>query len=231
MRVGSLPPGNSLTWRRNSWSENRETETLQSGDRDSSPPNWLESLDEPLDSRHPARHNIWTPVLEGIQRQVFLGDRRRVDDSRLYVRNAVHFQEDKPPATMWIGIEALGEMEEFGRLVGIYGPILVLTFGAFAFEFARRSLGGDPRRRFSYWTTKRLGAGVQTDRRRIQSPRAKRLPLLHVSIALHFLTSHEHFTGESKGNYFDFVGREVGTLLLEYKDTLDVWVEPQPATR
>ena len=58
---------------------------------------WEEFLDGPLDSRHPARHNIWTPVLEGIQKEVFSEDRRRVDDSQLYFRNAVHNQEDKPP--------------------------------------------------------------------------------------------------------------------------------------
>ena len=39
----------------------------------------------------PARHDIWTTVLEGIQKQVFLGDCRMVDDSQLYVRS------DLPP--------------------------------------------------------------------------------------------------------------------------------------
>ena len=58
---------------------------------DSSLLKWGEYLDEPLDSRHPARHDIWTTVLEGIQKQVFLGDCRRVDDSQLYVRS------DLPP--------------------------------------------------------------------------------------------------------------------------------------
>ena len=45
---------------------------------DSSLPKWGEYLDEPLDSRHPARHDIWTTVLEGIQKQVFLGDCRGI---------------------------------------------------------------------------------------------------------------------------------------------------------
>ena len=214
---------------------------LESGNRnspiwligDSSPPNWRESLDEPLDSRHPARHSIWTPVLDGIQRQVFLGDRRRLDDSRLYVRNAVHCQEDKPPrgAMDW-GPKLLGERDNFGKLLGTNRPTLVLTFGAFAFEFARRSLGKEPTRRFSYWTTKMLGAEFRQAVAGFNPLGLNVFPLLHVSIAKrHFLTSHEHFTGENNGNYFDIVGREVGTLLLEYKATLDVWLEPQPATR
>jgi len=200
---------------------------------DSSPPNWRESLDEPLDSRHPARHNVWTPVLEGIQRQVFLFDQRRVDDARLYVRNAVHRQEDKPRGDdMDWESKPREEMDELGRLLGTYRPTLVFTFGAFAFEFTRRSLDRAPRRIFNCWTTEKLGAEFRRTVGEFNPGELNVFPLLHVSIARrHFLTSHEHFTGENNGNYFDFVGREVGTLLLEYKDTLDVWVEPQPATR
>ena len=207
-------------------SENRNSAIWLIGD--SSPPTWRASLDEPLDSRHPARHNIWTPVLEGIQRQVFLGDRRRVDDSQLYVRNAVHRQEDKPSgdAMDWES-KPLEEMDEFGRLLGTYRPTLLLTFGAFAFEFARRSLAREPRRKFDCWTTEKLGAEFRRTVREFNPRELNVFPLLHVSIARgHFLTSHEHFTGKNKGNYFNFVAKEIGTLLLKYKDTLDVWVEP-----
>ena len=200
---------------------------------DSSPPNWSERLDGPLDSRHPARHNIWTPVLEGIQKQVFVGDRLRVDDSQLYVRNAVHNPEDKPRDNVmdW-DLKLLEETVEFGKLLRTHAPTLVFTFGAFAFEFARRSLEREPRRRFSYWTTLSLGAEF---RQKVEEfdPRAVNVfPLLHVSIARgHFLKSHENFTPESNGNYFDFVGREIGSLLLRHEETLNVWAGSQSAAR
>ena len=32
---------------------------------DSPPEQWESALEEPLDRRHPARHNIWTPVVAG----------------------------------------------------------------------------------------------------------------------------------------------------------------------
>ena len=200
---------------------------------DSSPPQWREYLDEPLDSRHPARHNIWTPVLEGIQKQVFLGDRRRVDDSQLYVRNAVHNQEDKPAhnAMEW-DPKLLVETDDLGKLLETYEPTLVFTFGAFVFEFTRRSLAREPRKNFRYWTTRRLGTEFEQSVRDFSPREVNVFPLLHTSISRgHFLTSHEHFTDESNGNYFDFVGGEIGTLLLKHKDTLSVWVRPQPATR
>ena len=38
---------------------------------DSNPEQWQNKLDEPLDSRHPIRHNIWTSVLNVIQDRIF----------------------------------------------------------------------------------------------------------------------------------------------------------------
>ena len=213
----------------------------ESGDRDfpiwligdSSPPRWGDYLEEPMDSRHPARHNIWTPVLEGIQKQAFLGDLRRVNDSQLYVRNAVHKPEDKPPgsATDW-GSKLSEEADGFGKLLGDHTPPLTFTFGAFAFEFARRSLAREPRKSTRYWTTTRLGVEFRQSVEQFNPREVNILPLLHVSIARrHFLKSHENFTGESNGNYFDSVAKEIGSLLLKYRDTLNVWIGPQIVTR
>ena len=200
---------------------------------DSSPPKWGEYLNEPLDSRHPARHNIWTPVLERIQKQAFVGDRRRVDDSQLYVRNAVHSPEDKPrPSAMEWDSKLLEETVEFGNLLGTHAPTLVFTFGAFAFEFARRSLEREPRRSLSYWTTLSLGEEFRQMVEKFDPGAVNVFPLLHVSIARrHFLKSHENFTKDSNGNYFDFVGREIGDLLLRHKDTLNVWAGSRSAVR
>ena len=195
---------------------------------DSSPPRWADHLDEPLDSRHPARHNIWTPVFEGIQRHVYLEGRRRVDDTDLYVRNAVHRAEDNPydNATEW-GPTLLEETNEFGTLLDECNPTLAFTFGAFAFEFARRSRRWGPGRSIRYWSTTRLGAEFNRSVTEFDPEEVNVVPLLHVSIARgHFLKSHENFTGESSGNYFDYVAREIGELLLGHKDTLNIWVRP-----
>jgi hypothetical protein len=194
---------------------------------DSSPPKWRDFLAEPLDSKHPARHNIWTPIVEGIQKEAFFGDRRRVDVSQLYIRNAVHNQEDKPlgNAVEW-SAKLLEETNEFGELLEIHAPTLVFTFGAFAFEFARRSLVREPRRNFGYWTTKRLGEEFGLSVKGFNHREVNVFCLLHVSIARgKFLESHKNFTREDDGNYFDLVAREIGTLLLKHKDTLNIWVD------
>lgn len=199
---------------------------------DSSPLNWIDRLDVPLDSRHPARHNIWTPVLEGIQKQVFAGHRLRVDDSKLYVRNAVHDPRDKPLGGALGWNQSLSEETvELAKLMGAYTPTLVFTFGAFAFEFARRSAEREPRRSVRYWTTEKLGQEFGLSVERFNPREVNIFPLLHVSISRgHFLKSHDDFTGKPDGNYFNFVAEAIGTILLKYKDSLDVWIEPPSAT-
>lgn len=195
---------------------------------DSSPLGWGEFLSEPLDSRHPARHNIWTPVLERIQELAFSEDRRRLDGTRLYVRNAVHNPEDRPrPNALEWDPKLIDQTSEFGKLLKTHAPQLVFTFGAFAFEFARRGFNVEPGRRFSHWTTARLGAAFRQGIEDFNPETVNILPLLHVSIARgHFLKSHENFTEDRNGNYFDFVGKEIGALLLEHKCTLNIWVGP-----
>ena len=129
---------------------------------DSAPETWEAQLAGPLDPRHPARHNIWTPILEGMQSRLFSSIRSRLDTNDLYIRNAVHSAGKKPDgrAIEW-SPQLKEEMRELGRLLAAYSPRLVLSFGAFAFEFARRSCDEDPKRAFGYWSTELLGRAVQ----------------------------------------------------------------------
>ena len=124
------------------------------------------------------------------------------------------------------------ETNEFGDLLDEYKPTLAFTFGAFAFEFARRSREREPNRSIRYWSTKRLGAEFKKRVTEFDPRKVNVVPLLHVSIARgHFLKSHENFTGKSAGNYFDYVALEIGKLLLRHKDTLNIWVGPWHAAR
>ena len=63
---------------------------------DSNPRGWQNALKTPLDPRHPARHSIWTSVLEVIQDRVYRESRQRVDTVSIYIRNAVGDPDDKP---------------------------------------------------------------------------------------------------------------------------------------
>ena len=192
---------------------------------DSSPANWEANLVDPLDSRHPARHNIWTPILEGIQSHLYASMRKRLRTDELYIRNAVHHRSKKAHgnAVTW-SPDLEEEARELARLLDSHAPKLVFSFGAFAFEFARRSHNESSHQAFRDWSTKRLG---QELRQRIQdfTPRDINLaPLLHVSITRgHFLRSHKKFTQMEDGNYFDYVGRQIANCLSSNKTEFPIY--------
>ena len=192
---------------------------------DSSPPRWEEHLRQPLDPRHPARHNIWTPILEGIQSHLFQAARSSIDTTDLYVRNAVHSAADKPPyrRSDWPS-HLTAETRVLSGLVARHHPRLLLTFGAFACEFTRRSLDRGPPRAVSHWTSIALGNEFRRSIEHFHPMRIEILPLLHVSIARgRFLQGHRNFTGQEHANSFDYAAREIAALLLVHRDEYAVW--------
>jgi hypothetical protein len=194
---------------------------------DSNPKNWASILDTPLDPRHPARHNIWTPVLDVIQDTVFRTCGERVDTSSLYVRNAIESPYEKPPSnTAQWGPTVAEEISDFGKAIGTHQPKLLLSFGAFAFEFARRSLDEQPSRRYSYWGAKELGMEFRERVERFDPTSTNLLPLLHVSISRgHFIQAHEQFSGQEGANYFQFVGMRIADIFLDHRHELPVWIK------
>lgn len=197
---------------------------------DSPPPKWREVLETPLDPRHPARHSIWTSVLDYMQEELFRAEKRRFDSTRLYIRNAISDRADKPTAaqTNWpSGVQE--EMDKTQASLSLHKPKVVLTFGAFAFEFLMRVRGEESPRHFGHWTTKRLGNEF---RRRVNSFNAEQtnvVPLLHVSISRgKFLAIHNNFVGDKREDhpdYFKFAGRELAGLLLREFPSDPIWME------
>ena len=192
---------------------------------DSPPDRWKDYLSEPLNPRHPARHSIWTPIIDGIQERVFRRDRLRVDTACIHIRNAVldRSHKDRAKGRDWSGLNH--ETEELGRLLDQYRPRLVFTCGAFSFEFTKRSLRRGEDRAYNYWSTKRLGKEFRRGVETFSMSDINLLPLLHVSIARKFLVSHQKFTRDCDGNYFNYVAEEVSGLFLRHKDELPgLWI-------
>lgn len=185
---------------------------------DSSPKHWANELDSPLESKHPARHNIWTPILENIQANLYRTNQTRLYTDDFYVRNAIHNASDKPHNSKTHWSRHLGQgILKLSDLIEKYSPKLMFSFGSFAFEFTRRSLHEYDKHPFRHWSTKRLGDEF---RRRVVDGftphKVNLVPLLHVSIARrHFLRSHEIFTQKGDANYFEFVGYQLAKRISE----------------
>jgi len=194
---------------------------------DSNPKNWESVLDSPMDPRHPTRHNIWTAVLDVVQDTVYRSCRERVDTAPLYIRNAVEDRDDKPaPSLVDWGPPVIHEIHDLDKALRQRRPSILLSFGAFSFEFARRSMGEEPIRRYSQWTTKRLGEEFGARIRRFDPDRINLLPLLHATIARgRFIQAHEHFCEQEDADYFQFVGNHIADKLLEHRDALHIWID------
>lgn len=193
---------------------------------DSNPPQWEASLQTPLDPRHPVRHNIWTSVLDVIQDRVYRQTRDRLDTTSIYIRNAVADPGIKPKgsALEWPPA-ATAEVEALGTLLERHRPVLLLSFGAFSFEFARRALRQEPVRNYGHWGARTLGQEFRC-RIAVFDPRSvNALPLLHITIARgKFRESHDYFCGLPGGNYFEHVGLAIADTLVKYRDQLPIWV-------
>lgn len=203
---------------------------------DSNPTRWEEKLNDPLDSRHPARHNILTPILDGVQDAVYRACRLRIDSRKLYIRNAIASAAVKPSGQdqAW-DARVQNEVEVLATLLALHRPPILLTFGSFSYEFARRASGHNPGHPHRYWSSDRLGEAFRSAIEQFDPDGLNIIPLLHTTIARgRFLESHAYFTGVSDANYFEFVSEELAKRLIQHIDNpsfLRLWIEaPRRAT-
>ncbi len=193
---------------------------------DSEPSNWRYVLDGPLDPRHPIRHNIWTSVLDVIQETIYLKTGQRFNSVAVYIRNAVRDVHDKPEnnAVEW-SVQTNNHVTRFEKLIRESQPKLILSFGAFAYEFARRANREPDQYFYRHWDTRRLGDEF---RRSIDSCNVNSVnivPLLHRSIAGgQFPKSHVLFCGAANKNYFNYVGTELAHRIMDIGRTTDIWM-------
>lgn len=206
---------------------------------DSPPKGCHDKLAHPLDGRHPARHNIWTPILDVIQGTVFHAG-LRLDDSALYVRNAVDRVDVIDEKRVdWKSDRLMRCVDDLAGRIGAAKarPLLILSFGAFACEMvcrARRASTGFKHtdRSVGAWSTKALGQTFREAVCRFNAKDVNHLPLLHASIARrHFLTAHRHFCDGNAGghpNYFEYVGKMLAELLVQHMRNASIWGPPRP---
>lgn len=191
---------------------------------DSEPENFSERLKNPLDYKHPAIHNIFTPIMNQIQEEVFKID-NRIDINKFYIRNAIKDAKD------WNNTNKIcQEISELSRLLSEYKPLIIISFGKRSFEFVIKAVG-EENINLKPWNTYTIGQQFIRRCKNFNCNTINIIPLLHVSIARgKFLESHEYFcraineeiNGE-EDNYFIATGKIIGTLLIENKEKIDCW--------
>jgi len=161
-----------------------------------------------------------------MQDYFYRNGKRRLDTQKLYITNAVKNPGDKPEGDDFEWSYKLQTKVDRLRADFLRAkPAVILTFGAFAFEFLRRACGESPTK-FRYWGTRELGKEFKMRICKYDNSQVNVLPLLHVSISRgKFLESHKYFVGKDTGNYFKFAGTELAKLFLKNLATQPIWIE------
>jgi hypothetical protein len=186
---------------------------------DSEPKNWQAILNTPFDPRHPIRHNIWTPIIDLIQDELFRNCQKRIDTNEIFIRNAVDDPCKKPNDNLenWDNNDDLKkEITEYKNIVEQNKPIIIFSFGSFSYEFARRCLNELQEKNYKYWNTEKLGEEFRERVSSFDINKTNIIPLLHRSIAGgKFIESHNYFCNENKkdANYFEYTSNEIAKLI------------------
>ena len=176
-----------------------------------------------VNPKHPAiSHIIWTPALAEIQDKVFRETHTRIDTSNLYIRNAVCDSRIVPDTLNWWEAEVIKEIELFREIVLEHQPKILISFGAFPFEFLRRVYEIKPEKVPKYWGTSNLGDEFERSIENFDITKTNRIPLLRRVISSgKFIEDHDLIIE----NYFHYVGTKIAEKLIENKNSLDIWIE------
>lgn len=192
----------------------------ESGER--SNPIWLL-----VNPKHPAvRYYIWTPVLAVIQDRVYRELHERIDTTDIFIRSVVSETEMVPNTLNWWGAEVNAEIELFRQLVLEHKPKIIITFGAFPFEFLRRVYEIEPRKGPKHWSTSNLKEEFERSIEDFDINQTNRIPLLRrVVESGKFIEGHNYFCQENVENYFCYVGTKIAEKIIENQKGINNWVE------
>lgn len=176
-----------------------------------------------VDPKYPAvRHKIWTPVLAEIQEKVYRELHKRIEAKNIYVRYAVSDKKLVPNTLNWWSKEVVREIEIFRELVQKYCPIMLISFGAFPYEFGRRVYDIKPEKGPLYWETTILGDEFGKAIASFEANKTNRIPLLRrVTSSGKFIEDYSYF-GD---NYFSFVGTKIAEKIIENSDKFNIWID------
>ncbi|AET67380.1 hypothetical protein Desor_1741 [Desulfosporosinus orientis DSM 765] len=198
---------------------NDETMKRELGDRNY--PIWLL-----INPKYPAvRHDIWRPILDEIQDRVFRELHTRIDVSNMYIRSAVGEGGIVPNTLNWWGKEVAREIDYYREIVNEHKPKILISFGAFPFEFARRVFEIKPEKGPKAWSTAILKEEFDKSMENFNINQTNRIPLLRRVVATDRLIENKDILiPTDRENYFQYVGSTLAEKIIENKDHFDIWI-------
>jgi len=172
--------------------------------------------------KHPAvRHYIWTPVLAEIQDRVYRELRTRIDASKIYIRSAVNDSRIVPNTLNWWDTKVAAEIQQFRDIALEYEPKILISFGAFPFEFVRRVYEIKPEKGPKSWGTTNLGDEFGKSMETFDINKTNIVPLLRRVVASDKFIEDPSYSE----NYFHYVGTKLADKIIENKESLSIWMD------
>jgi len=172
------------------------------------------------------RYDIWRPVLDEIQDKVYRELHTRIDTTNIYVRCAVNDIRIVPNTLNWWGREVANEMDLFRKIVLEYKPKMLISFGAFPFEFLRRTCDIKPQKGPKAWGTSILRDEFDKSMANFDISSTNRIPLLRRVVTTDNQRDNLDFVSRTEQEaYFDYVGTKIAEKIIDNKDTLNIWID------
>ena len=180
-----------------------------------------------LNPKHPGVcRSIWTPILDEIQDKVYRKIETRIDTTNIFITNTINDIGKVPNTLNWWAAEVSKEIELFRESILEYKPKILISFGAFPFEFARRVFNIQPEKGPKYWSNSNLNSEFEKAIENFNINQTNRIPLLRqVSASSRFAEDQSHSNRTDISNYFRDVVAKMADKIIENKDSLDIWIE------
>lgn len=179
-----------------------------------------------INPKYPAvRHDIWRPILDEIQDRVFRELQTRIDASNIFIRSVVGDVGIVPNTLNWWGREVAEEIEFYRGIVHEHKPKMLISFGAFPFEFVRRVYEIKPEKGPKAWSTTILKDEFERSMENFDINQTNRIPLLRRVVATDkFIGTRNFLSPTDSETYFQHVGNKIAEKIIENRDQLDIWI-------
>lgn len=180
-----------------------------------------------INPKYPAVvYGIWRHVLDEIQDKVYREIQTRIDTTNIYIRSAVSDCGIVPNTLNWWGNEVSSEIKLLKELIIDFNPKMVISFGAFTFEFMRRVYEIKPEKGPKYWSASILKDEFDISIDKFDAKQTNMIPLLRRVIESDkLIESESYFSQNDSEKYFHYVGTKIAEKIIENKDNLNIWIK------
>lgn len=176
--------------------------------------------------KYPEVHrDIWRPVLDVIQDRVYRKLQTRIDTSDIFIRSAVDDRGIVPKTSHLWGWKVAEEIELYREIILEHKPKMLISFGAFPYEFARRVYEVKPEKGPKAWGTSNLKDEFKQSMKNFEICQTNLIPLLRrINVTDEIKETRNILSRNEMELYFQDVGAKLADKIIENKNNLDIWI-------